>query len=252
MVIIGIEDKKISDIGLFVFDKDGTIIDLYTYWYHMIELRAKKICSFYNLELSKHKENLMFEMGIDIENKKLKPEGPVGLLPREVVQKAAEDYLLKLGERNVSQGCFEIFKEVDELSKRFFDKFIKPIKGAIELLKKIKKKGCKIAIATTDKTERAKLAATFLNINNMIDTIVGTDEVKHAKPAPDMLNLICKRTKVDPAKAVMVGDAKTDINMGINAKFKASIGVCSGLTKREALSKITPYVVNDVSQINIE
>ena len=47
----------------------------------------------------------------------------------------------------------------------------------------------------------------------------------------------------------MVGDAKTDVQIGINADFRASIGVCSGLTDREALSILTPYVIEDVSEI---
>lgn len=252
MVAVNVNKETIKDIDLFVFDKDGTLIDLYNYWYHMIELRAEHICDFYSLSHNAHKVNLMFEMGVDVTNQRLRPTGPVGLLPREVVQKAAEKYLLELDCKNVSEVCFNVFKDVDRLSTSIFNKLVKPIKGAIELLEKIKANGAKVAIATTDKTERAKLAVDFLKINALCDVIVGADQVKASKPSPEMLENIGKSLGIAPANSVMVGDAKTDIQMGQNANYLASIAVCSGLTNKDELSKLTPYVIDNVSQIYIE
>ena len=193
----------------------------------------------------------MYEMGIDLENKCLRPQGPVGLLPRQVVQKAAEDYLCKFKCENVYDVCFKIFQEVDERSLSLFDKFIKPLYGAIELLNQIKNRDGKIAIATTDKTQRAQLAVDFLNINGLFDIIVGADKVENSKPAPDMLHLIIESLDISPKNSVMIGDAKTDVLIGINAGFKASIGVGTGLTSQAELSKITPYVVQSVANIKI-
>ncbi|NQS88793.1 HAD family hydrolase, partial [Patescibacteria group bacterium] len=234
------------------FDKDGTLIELYNYWYHMIELRAQGICSFYNLHPFQHKNNLMFEMGVDVNNQRLRPEGPVGLLPRAIVQGAAEAYLEELNCSDTSQNCFRIFKEVDELSVSRLNSFIKPIDGALGLLNQLKSKGCKIAIATTDKTERAELAMRFLGCDDLIDIIVGADKVERSKPAPDMLELIGGAVKLPSSSSVMVGDAKTDIQMGINAGYKASIAVCSGLTDKAMLSRLTPYVVEEISKIKIQ
>jgi len=252
MVTIGVNNDVIEGVELVVFDKDGTLIDLYTYWYHMIELRANGICSFYNLNSSKHKDNLMFEMGVDIHNRRLRPEGPVGLLSRAIVQKAAERYLEKLNYHNVSDICFRIFKEVDETSISLLNTFIKPINGALKFLHQLKRKGCKIAIATTDKTSRAELAMQFLRCNDLIDVVVGADKVKKSKPAPDMLELIEDFLRISRLASVMVGDAKTDIQMGINAGYKASIAVCSGLTDNDTLLELTPYVIKDISKIKIE
>ncbi|MDP8230781.1 MAG: HAD family hydrolase [Candidatus Gorgyraea atricola] len=251
MVNIAFGNKVINDIELFVFDKDGTLIDLYNYWYYMIEMRAKDLCSFYKLDEEPHKNSLMSEMGINLEKRRLKPEGPVGILPRAIVQKAAEDYLVKLDYQDVSRVCFDIFKKVDDKSLFLLDKLIVPIKGAMELLKNIKEKKTMVAIATTDKTERAELAVKFLNIGNLVDIVVGEDKVKNSKPAPDMLMYILKKLDVSPRNSIMVGDANTDVLMGKNANLKASIGVCTGLTNKDKLLEITPYVVDDVSKIKI-
>lgn len=252
MADIIINDKVIRGIELFVFDKDGTLIDLYNYWYNMVKLRAEKICDFYNLLPAPHVNNLMFEMGVDIEKGKLRPQGPVGLLPREAVQKAAEKYLLNLGCQDVPRVCFRIFKEVDEISLPLLSNFIRPLGGAIKLLADIKARKARIAMATTDRTERAELAVKFMNITSLIDIIVGADKVKNSKPAPDMLEFIAEKLNVLPSRSVMIGDAETDIEMGVNAGFKASIAVCSGLTDKNALSMLTPYVIEDISKLRIE
>ena len=61
---ISINQHQVNDIDLFVFDKDGTLINLYHYWYKMIELRAQRVCANFDLCLTEHQENLMSVMGI--------------------------------------------------------------------------------------------------------------------------------------------------------------------------------------------
>jgi len=250
MVTLSVNNKKIDKIELAVFDKDGTIIDLYNYWSSMIELRAEKLCDYCKISYDEHKLNLMYSMGVDVKNNRLRPEGPVGLLPRCDVRGAAVDYLRPI--QNVDDTVAEnLFKEVDRLSINLLDKFVKPIPGAIELLENLKRQNCKIAIATTDKTERAKLAASFLKINHLFDMIVGADIVTASKPDPEMFNLICRELSCDPACSVMVGDAKTDVQMGINAQCKAPIAVCTGLTPKKELSALTDYVTNSIAGISL-
>jgi HAD superfamily hydrolase (TIGR01549 family) len=111
---------------------------------------------------------------------------------------------------------------------------------------------CKIAIATTDRTERAKLAMDFIKLGDSIDIIIGADRVKKAKPAPDMVNYICNNLEISKSNSVMVGDAVTDIQMGINSNLKASIGVCTGITPKVKLLEITKYVSDSISKIIIE
>ena len=49
----------------------------------------------------------------------------------------------------------------------------------------------------------------------------------------------------------MVGDALTDVQMGINADVKASIGVLTGFATSAQLQAITPYIARDISEIHI-
>jgi phosphoglycolate phosphatase-like HAD superfamily hydrolase len=128
-----------------IFDKDGTLIDLYNYWSNMIRHRAELICKELDLDKTDEKR-LMYEMGVDLDTKSLRPEGPVGVKKREVVMQAAVDYLASIGYGGRPEMCFGIFKTVDDLSFKKFDEIIKPINGCYNLINALKKNHCKDAI----------------------------------------------------------------------------------------------------------
>lgn len=250
MVDIRIGVNVIRDIDLMIFDKDGTLIELYHYWSQMVAMRAKIIAERLNLNDS-FIDGLMNEMGVDTQAECLRQDGPVGLKKREIVLQAAVDYLERNGYKDTHELCHSVFAEVDNISLTMLAKLLKPINGALPLLDNLHRKGCRIAIATTDRGERAKLAMDFLGFGDKIDLIVGADQVKKPKPDPEIADIILNNLKIDPSGAVIVGDAKTDVLVGINAGLKASIGVLTGFATFEDFKNITPYVAQDVSGIEI-
>lgn len=251
MVNIKINNQTIEGIELVIFDKDGTLMDLYHYWSQMVGLRAEFICQELGLD-AKHYDNLLYEMGVDSKAGKLRPEGPVGLKKREIVLQAAVDYLTFIGYLETFEICFEAFKEVDRFSSENLRQFIRSIDGANDIVNTLSENGCKIAIATTDVTERAKLAMDFLGIANKIDFIAGADIVSNSKPDPEMIHVILNALNIDKSNAAMVGDAITDVQLGINADLKASIGVLTGLSTKNDLRKLTPYVIENIGGIKFE
>lgn len=250
MVNIKINGYAIDDIGLIIFDRDGTLIDLYAYWSWMVGKRAELICRKLNLG-EEYRKKLIFVMGINEQNKRIRPEGPVGLKKREIVMQSAIDYLSSIGLSYTFEICLQSFQETDKLSFANLSSIIKPINGLYELFNQLVKNSCKIAIATTDKTERAKIIIDFLGLTNQIDFIVGENSVEKPKPAPDMVNLILESLKIERSRALIVGDAVTDIQMGINAKVKASIAVLNGLTPKSELKKLTPYLIESIEEIEV-
>ena len=250
MVHLEINENIIDNIELVIFDKDGTLVDLYNYWANMINFRVESAQRKMGFNES-NKIDIMYAMGVDVENGRLRSEGPVGLKKREIVMQAMVDSLGEIGFPDTYDTCFQIFKEVDEQSINHLDDIVKPISGMHGLINSLYEKDCKIAIATTDKTARADLAADFLGISDRVNMVVGEDMVANCKPHPDMADLILKKLSVDKENAVIVGDAITDIEMGFNAGLKASIGVCSGLTSENGLLEKTKYVIKDISMIKV-
>lgn len=250
MVDLKVGSNIIKKIGLVIFDKDGTLMDLYKYWSSMVAYRVDLVQA--RLKFSDdHKKDIMYAMGVDIANKRLRENGPVGLKKREIVMQTMEDALGKIGFRDIKDICHQVFEEADDVSMGHLEEIIRPINGMKTLINSLCERECRIAVATTDKTVRAKLAVQILGIADKIDIVVGEDMVKNYKPYPDMVYEILKSLGVDKESAVMVGDAVTDVEMGMNAGLRASIGVCSGLTARKELVAKTQYIVEDISCIKV-
>ncbi len=243
-------DRSIGDVGLVVFDKDGTLIELYHYWSQMAALRARLIARVLRLDRGLE-SGLVRAIGVDVSAGRLRPAGPVGLKPREVVVRAAVGFLEQAGCPDACGTCIEAFERADEISGGDIGRFVKPTPGAAELVGALHAAGVRVAVATVDRAGRARLAMDFLGFADRIDLVVGGDEVARAKPDPEMLELILARLGVARSRAVMVGDALTDLEMGRAAGFKASIGVLTGFATRAQALALTPYVARNLSEVRV-
>lgn len=250
MAHLSIGAHIIPNIDLVVFDKDGTLIELYHYWSQMVALRAQFIREALKID-PVHEEGLRWALGVDERAGRLRPEGPVGLKTRAIVIKAAVDYLAGVGCADTHHACAEAFERADEVSGRELQRFIRPIRGAAELIGRLDRAGCRVAVATVDVSRRAHLAMEFLGVSAALDLVVGGEEVARPKPDPEMLHLILERLAIDPQHAVMVGDAVNDVQMGIRAGFQAAIGVLTGFAAADQLLAHTPYVAADVGAISV-
>jgi len=248
MIDLSVNSNLIHDVGLVIFDKDGTLVELYSYCSKIVALRARIICEALGLD-PEHEAGLRWALGVDEKAARLRPEGPVGLKKREVVLKAATDYLEGIGRKNTLPLCEEAFDRVDEISSGKLNEFVKPIRGAVSLMSTLHDCGCRIALATVDVGQRARLVMDFIGAGDRLDLIVGGEDVIRPKPDPEMVHIILERLGIDRSQAVMVGDAINDIQMGISAGVKACIGVLTGFATAEEFRPLTPFIARDVSEI---
>ncbi|MDP3728730.1 MAG: HAD-IA family hydrolase [bacterium] len=119
-------------------------------------------------------------------------------------------------------------------------KYTKAIPGAKETLNKLKK-DYEIAILSNCKHKEilAILKATKINKNHF-DKIIGNDDVKHPKPAPDEIIKAKQLLKLNDG--YMIGDSIYDIRAGKKAKVK-TIAVCTGNHTKAQLQKEKPYAI---------
>jgi phosphoglycolate phosphatase len=251
MVTLKIGNDLIPDVDLVIFDKDGTLIDVHQYWVEMSFLRAEIIARQFHLG-ENDVRSLASAMGVDIATGRIKATGPVGLKKREIVMQAAVDYLRNHGIAESTAACAEAFEEVDRISLAMLDRLIQIIPGTENLLRDLHRNGCKIALATSDRTPRAKLAMQHLDLLRYIDIIVGADAIAAPKPDPETVTLILEKLRCTPGNTVVVGDTDVDMELGIRSGVKACIGVFSGTASKEMLLQKTPYVTGNVSLIEVK
>jgi AHBA synthesis associated protein len=83
--------------------------------------------------------------------------------------------------------------------------------GVVELLLTLRVRGLRLAIATGKSGPRARSLLDRLGLLPFFAHVIGSDEVARPKPAPDMVRLALELLDVPAERAIMVGDAPTDL-----------------------------------------
>jgi len=251
MTNLVLPNAKIENIKMVVFDKDGTLIDVHHYWCSMIEFRAKFFVEIVGTDKkSQLYDELVDNMGIDLVSKKMKPEGPVGIKPRDFIVDVALETVRRY-DNSINRDTIEdIFVKVDEYSKTKLDKIVKVLPGVETVLENLKKADIAIAVATTDLTKRASLAMEVLNIKSYFDDIIGADLVKKAKPNPDLVDYIIKKNSLSSEDVLVVGDSMADLGMASNAGCQF-LAVKTGLYTDEFIIK-SEYIIDNLTFLKVE
>jgi HAD superfamily hydrolase (TIGR01549 family) len=88
---------------------------------------------------------------------------------------------------------------------------IKPLPGAKELLATLTANGIPWAIATSGRIETAQYTLKTLGVDPAKDVVITRDQVKYAKPDPDLFIAAAERLGAPIENAVVVGDAVWDM-----------------------------------------
>lgn len=104
-------------------------------------------------------------------------------------------------------------------------------------------------IVSSKKTAILRANCEQLGISAHIDVFIGSDTVQHYKPHPEGIRLALAALDGDPATALYIGDATTDIEMGHAAGVK-TCAVTWGAHDKAALAASAPdFVVEDVAAL---
>ena len=122
------------------------------------------------------------------------------------------------------------------------------IQGVKPMLKKLRKRGIKIAIITRNCNKAVKMV--FPDIESFSDAYLPRDYVSQVKPHPDHLVLALEKMGVnDPTHCLMVGDHIMDIEGGKRMGMKTT-GVLTGkITRLDFMQAGADYIVDDVTAI---
>jgi len=112
-----------------------------------------------------------------------------------------------LGELTSLNEINVISREKEENFRRAVRQNIRPLPGAIELIKSLGQHGFKLALASSAPTENIKLVTKGLGIDNYFHTIVSGKDVTEGKPSPQGFLLAAQRLGVEPENCVVTEDA---------------------------------------------
>lgn len=112
---------------------------------------------------------------------------------------------------------------------------IQPLRGANDLLKHLHHYKVRIAIATTGNRKQTALLLKKLTVPRGIPILTG-DDVKKAKPSPDIFMAAAQSLKVQIRDCIVVGDSVWDV-LAAGRKGALSVGLLSGGYGEEELHR---------------
>jgi phosphoglycolate phosphatase len=239
--------QKSYETALVIFDKDGTLLDFKQTWLSIIGDLLKAI-DVYQPMTDTLRKRIEDALGIHVEKGEIDGYGLLAMGTFSECNAVLTYCLYMEGQRwDRAQHIVDaVGKEVFSSVKR--EQNVRAAPGAITLLKTLKSRGILTAVATNDKRSDALIDMDFIGAAPYIDLVVGADSVENAKPAPDMVDLICREFGKSSKESVLVGDTIMDALLGKNSGVMLTIGV-TGIVPKEVLKQHVDVVISSLEDI---
>jgi len=110
------------------------------------------------------------------------------------------------------------------------------------LLRRLKTRGFKLAVASNRPSRFSLILLKHLRIIGLFDYILCADKLKRGKPDPEILNKIVKRFALKKSQVLYIGDMVIDAQAGRRAKVKTII-VTGGSSNIAEIKKEHPFKI---------
>ena len=175
-----------------------------------------------------------------------------GASKREVFRQCIEAQFGKADPENPLRvkKAYDDFRSI--LEDLFATKGIRPIDGAEDTFRWLRKAGIKIALTTGFYRKVTDIILRTVGWNvRVIDASLCSDDVAMGRPAPYMIFRAMEATGVMSVQRVVnVGDTALDLLSAANAGVRGNVGVLSGSQKVDQLSRVQhTHIISSVAEL---
>ena len=163
-----------------------------------------------------------------------------GGLSRETLNKYQDPHVMigqiseSISSPNINNVQKAVYKKLAECEIRYIDRAtIFPT--SIKVLEKLKSRGKKIGIVSSNSINTVKKASEKFGILSFFDAVLGIEDPGRPKPHSDKILFCLKMLKCKAYESILVGDTIEDVSAGKNAGVY-TIGVLTGSSNMEKLS----------------
>ena len=180
---------------------------------------------------------------------------------RRGVKFTRDDFRRNFGQRNdtiirntlgeqISQSEIDIIaREKEKTFRKVAGQNIKPLPGAVKLVKSLRERRFKTALASSAPIENIRLVTRGLGIDNCFHSIVTGRDVAEGKPSPQGFLLAAQKLGVEPKDCVVIEDAIA----GVAACKRAGMQ-CMAVTNthpRESLAE-ADLIVDTLEEVTVD
>lgn len=117
--------------------------------------------------------------------------------------------------------------------------------GALDFIRKLRKRGVKIALCSSSKN--AEMVLDKLNIKDLFDVVVTGNDIKKAKPDPEIFTVAAKKLGVHPYHCVVFEDSLAGIEGATNGGMKTM-----GVGNRTEVADVAMEYIDSYDEIDID
>ncbi|MBA7564904.1 MAG: beta-phosphoglucomutase family hydrolase [Dehalococcoidia bacterium] len=122
-----------------------------------------------------------------------------------------------LGEQVTPEEIEAIAREKEATFRRIIGKDIKPLPGALELVKALDEGSIRMAIASSTTIENIHLIVGSLGIADYFKAVITGHDVTEGKPSPQVFLLAAQRLGAEPKNCIVVEDAVAGVKAAKSA-----------------------------------
>ncbi len=137
------------------------------------------------------------------------------------------DMLLRETSLEITPALLESLQRQHAQAYARLARWVRPLPGAVELLQYLTRVRIPWAIATSGRMSTARFNLDALGVDPAQVPVVTRDDVRHAKPDPDLFLAAATRLEVGIESAVIVGDSIWDMLAARRARGRG-VGLLSG------------------------
>lgn len=197
---------KIGSISAVLFDLDGTLVDNMRY-----HVKAwQELASFYGVELDE------------------------GRFQREFAGRTNQEIIpTLLGDRFTKQEVEDIAQRKEATYRKIYTPHVAFVPGAQSLLVRLRATGVKLAIASAAPPLNRAMVLKELQLESLVDVVVGAENVARGKPFPDLFLRAAELLVVQSSDCIVFEDAVLGVQAGIAAGARVA-----GMTTLESAEEL--------------
>lgn len=224
-----------------LLDKDGTLIDFRATWvpaYRGVAAElARRLDGGPELE-----RRLLLWVGYDVSRDEFTPDSPLVWDTNAAIAArwaAAPEIAHGL---DVAEIVLRHFSDLERYPPQ-------PVGDLKALLRRLRRRGLRLGVATMDDTGIAQATMHRLEIATELDFLAGADAGFGEKPGTGMVLAFCAACGLEPAEVMVVGDTPADLVMAREAGCAMAVAVATGALPLSQMAGLASHVLPSVQEI---